>query len=197
MRTVLILRPVRRKVSTGFRLCLAAWSISSSWGLFTREFVQNVRMGFFALLKFKQKTSWCPTATGAPGLVENEKQMLATKSPVSYGGRAHVNHRTTTMRPFLWSPRDRVSIDLRIDDNCKRSNGAALPGFIASPTHPLSHGFPSPWASEPRASPGPRRRLRCPPTGRRSQSLEPCGLSEVFALLFLRLFIGGWKWGTF
>lgn len=142
------------------------------------------------LLKFKQKTSWCPTATGAPGLVENEKQMLPTKSPVSYEGRAHVNHRTTTMRPFLWSPRDRVSIDLRIDDNCKRSNGAALPGFIASPTHPLSHDFPSPWASEPRASPAPLSSNWPPIPVSRAMWLVRSFCFVVLAVVYRRMKVG-------
>lgn len=142
-------------------------------GLLTREFVQHVRMGFFMLFKFKQKPldarpQW------APRNVENEKQMLSTKSCLVWKTCSckSLHHNNAAS---LWSLHDCVSIDLRIDDNCKRSNSMALPGFIAS-----HHPRDSP-SSGPQSRERPEALLLAPLSSSwpRILSLEPCGLSEV------------------
>lgn len=91
-------------------------------------------MGFFMLLKFKQKPldawpQWIPRPE------ENEKQMRSTKSCLVWKkGSCKTLHRNNAAS--LWSLYDRVSIDLWIDYNCKRSNSTALPGLIAPPLPP-------------------------------------------------------------
>lgn len=154
-------------------------------GLFTRDFVQHVRMGFFMLLKLKQKPldAW---PQRAPGIMENEKQMLSTKSCFIWktGSRKSARHNNAAS---LWSRHNCASTDLRIDDDCKRSSTMALPGVYGLPI------APPPRPPPPLGLRAESVLTLCPPSGHESRLLSCMRLVRSCALLFSWLFRGGWK----
>lgn len=105
------------------------------------------------------------------------RNKCSQQSPVSYERRAHVKHPTATMQLPSEVSMTFVSIDLWIDNNCKRSNSTALPG----PYSPHPRRLPLPWASMLRAEGvlEPCCGLCCPPARAMNESLDPCGSSEV------------------